>query len=104
MGGPRGGSDVWQTQGLETPVFGSVAMIGLTGEFSDVWQGKDLEDTELGRVRNRLKTKNGIGGFLCMIRLQESTWDGRKDIEGVRRTAWRVRMVRRALRNRAKST
>ena len=37
---------MWQTQGLETLVFGSVAMIGLTGEFSDVWQGKDLGDRE----------------------------------------------------------
>ncbi len=43
---PRGGSDVWQTRDLETPVFGSVAMIGLTGEFSDVWQGKELGDRE----------------------------------------------------------
>ena len=43
---PGGVSDVWQTQGLETLVFGSVAMIGLTGEFSDVWQGKDLGDRE----------------------------------------------------------
>jgi len=34
---------VWQTQGLETGVFGSVAILGLTGEFSDVWQGKELE-------------------------------------------------------------
>jgi hypothetical protein len=40
---PRGVSDVWQTLGLETPVFGSVAILGLTGEFSDVWQGKELE-------------------------------------------------------------
>jgi len=39
---PRGVSDVWQIQDLERYVFGSVAMIGLTGEFSDVWQGKDL--------------------------------------------------------------
>jgi len=39
---PGGMSDVWQIQGLERCVFGSVAMIGLTGEFSDLWQGKDL--------------------------------------------------------------
>ena len=38
----RGVSDVWQTQGLETRVFGSVAILGLRGEFSDVWQGKEL--------------------------------------------------------------
>jgi hypothetical protein len=40
---PRGGSEVWQVLGLETAVFGSVAILGLTGEFSDVWQGKELE-------------------------------------------------------------
>ena len=42
--GPRGVLEVWQTLGLETPVFGSVALLGLTGEFSDVWQGKELGD------------------------------------------------------------
>src|SRR2546422_11651239 len=35
-------SDVWQIQGLETCVFGSVAMAGLTGEFLDLWQAKEL--------------------------------------------------------------
>ena len=40
---PRGVSEVWQTQGLETGVFGSVAIARLTGEFSDLWQGKELE-------------------------------------------------------------
>jgi hypothetical protein len=39
-----GGSDVWQTLGLETVVFGSVAILGLTGEFADVWQIKKLGD------------------------------------------------------------
>jgi len=43
---PRGVSEVWQTQGLEIGVFGSVAVAGLMGEFSDVWQGKDLGDGE----------------------------------------------------------
>src|SRR5260370_28591883 len=41
---PQGVSYVWQTLGLETPVFGSVAILGLTGEFSDVWQRKELGD------------------------------------------------------------
>ncbi len=70
---PRGVSDVWQTQGLETDVFESVAMAGLTGEFSDLWQGKELEKRKEGNT-------------------------GRKDTEGVRRTAWRASMVRRALK------
>ena len=50
--GPRGVLDVWQTLGLETPVFGSVAILGLTGEFSDVWQIKKLGDGKQG-VRDR---------------------------------------------------
>ncbi len=39
---PPGVSDVWQTRGLETRVFGSVAIVGLTGRFSEVWQGREL--------------------------------------------------------------
>ncbi len=45
-GTPPGASDVWQTQGLEAPVFGSVAIFGLRGEFSDVWQMNELGDRE----------------------------------------------------------
>jgi hypothetical protein len=41
---PRGVSEVWQGKGLREDVFGSVAMAGLTGEFLEVWQGKDLEN------------------------------------------------------------
>jgi len=48
-------------------------MAGLTGEFSDLWQGKELEKRKEGNT-------------------------GRKDTEGVRRTAWRASMVRRALK------
>src|SRR6184192_4463037 len=36
------GSQVWQTQGLQERIFGSVAMIGVTGEFSEVWQIQEL--------------------------------------------------------------
>jgi len=43
---PWGVSDVWQMQDLERCVFGSVAIVGVTREFSDVWQGKDLGDEE----------------------------------------------------------
>ena len=64
-----------------------------TRQFSQEWQTKDLEDTELGRVRNRLKTKDGIGGSLCAIRLQERKKTRRKDIEEVRGTAWRANIV-----------
>ncbi len=39
-----------QTQGLEARPFGSVAMIGLTGEFSEVWQGKELGDGKVERL------------------------------------------------------
>ncbi len=44
---PRGVSEVWQMQDLETSVFGSVAMVGLTGEFSEVWQRKHLRDGDV---------------------------------------------------------
>ena len=40
---PGGVSDVWQTKDLQNSDFGSVASKGLTGEFSDLWQIKDLE-------------------------------------------------------------
>ena len=39
---PRGVSDVWQAKDLREGVFGSVAMIGVTGDFLEVWQGKGL--------------------------------------------------------------
>ena len=41
MDGGRG-SQVWQTQDLREGVLGSVAMIGVTGEFSEVWQIQEL--------------------------------------------------------------
>jgi hypothetical protein len=46
---------VWQIQDLEKGVFGSVAIPGLTGEFSEVWQGKNLGNGAL--MRNRLKVE-----------------------------------------------
>ena len=33
---------MWQTQDLQERVFGSEAMIGVTGDFSEVWQIQDL--------------------------------------------------------------
>src|SRR6184192_2671826 len=41
-GGGGRGSQVWQTQDLQERVLGSVAMIRLTGVFSEVWQIQDL--------------------------------------------------------------
>jgi hypothetical protein len=46
-------SYVWQILSIETRVFGSVAILGLTGDFPDVWQVKDLGvgESEIG-IRN----------------------------------------------------
>jgi hypothetical protein len=72
---------VWQGKDLRKGVFGSVAMIGLAGEFSEVWQGKNLGGAK------------GVGGAIC---LQERERTGRKDIGGLRGTAGREDMVRGA--------
>jgi len=54
---------VWQTQGLETRIFGSVAILGLTGDFADVWQGKDLGDRGQGiGVRPEKESRDRRGG------------------------------------------
>ena len=45
--------DVWQTKDLWEGVFGSVAMIGLTGEFSEVWQIKGLAEERWNITRSR---------------------------------------------------
>ena len=51
---------MWQTVGLETRVFGSVAILGLTGEFSEVWQIKELRDKGQGTgVRPEKKSRDG---------------------------------------------
>ena len=52
---------MWQTKGLRDGVFGSVAMIGLTGEFLEVWQAKDLEEERWhGRTFERLENPSGM--------------------------------------------
>jgi hypothetical protein len=33
---------MWQTEGLERDIFGSVAIVGLKSAFSDVWQIRKL--------------------------------------------------------------
>jgi hypothetical protein len=38
---------MWQTKGLKEGDFGSVARKELTGEFSNVWQGKDLGNSDI---------------------------------------------------------
>jgi len=52
-GGPPGVSDVWQAKDLRKGDFGSVAMIGLTGEISEVWQMKELEERRSERHRGK---------------------------------------------------
>jgi hypothetical protein len=49
MEAPPGVSDVWQAKDLRKGDFGSVAMIGLTGEILEVWQMKELEERGFGR-------------------------------------------------------
>ena len=50
---PRAASYVWQILSIETRVFESVAILGLAGDFPDVWQVKDLGggESEIG-IRN----------------------------------------------------
>ncbi len=69
---PRGASEVWQTQDLGRCVFGSVAIVALTGEFSDVWQSKKLGENGKNVERfwrlecwgaNAPQTRRGRGGF-----------------------------------------
>ncbi len=52
---------MWQAKDLRERVFGIVAMIGLTGEFSEVWQGKELGDEgdPFRQGRNVPSTPNG---------------------------------------------
>jgi hypothetical protein len=45
---------VWQAKDLESGIFGSVAMGGLTGEFSEVWQGRDLKNERYGSNKVRM--------------------------------------------------
>jgi len=59
--GPGGVSDVWQIQDLERGVFGSVAIPGLTGEFSEVWQEKNLGNGTLVRERFKVEAEKRKG-------------------------------------------
>ncbi len=70
---PRGVSQVWQGEGLETRAFGSVAMLGLTSEFSDVWQVIDLvlRGEEIG-IRHGTQLKGGQS-CLATIMWKDST-------------------------------
>jgi len=72
-------------QDLERDTFGSVAMAGLTGVFSDLWQGKELGDRE--RREDRLpalflkrcdsKRVRGWGSANDMIPLELGHWERR---------------------------
>jgi len=56
-----GVSDVWQIQDLERGVFGSVAIPGLTGEFSEVRQEKNLGNGTLVRERSKVEEEKRKG-------------------------------------------
>jgi len=58
---PGGVSDVWQIQDLEKGVSGSVAAPRLTGEFSEVWQGKNLGNGTLMRRRSKVEGEKRKG-------------------------------------------
>jgi hypothetical protein len=61
-----GGSYVWQPLGLETVIFGSVAILGLTGEFLHVWQIEKFGDRESGvGVRGEKETRGRRGWNLA---------------------------------------
>ena len=67
MGEGGRGSQVWQTQDLRERVFGSVAMIGVTGDFSEVWQIQDLatfsRKARVGEGGVRRAARRGRMGF-----------------------------------------
>ncbi len=83
---------MWQAKGLREGIFGSVAMAGLTDEFSEVWQGKNLGNREVESLKLKVKKRE------AQLALRGGWRRRRKDIEEVRRTLWRASMVRRAQR------
>src|SRR6266568_2373923 len=79
---PWGVSDVWQMQDLERCVFGSVAMVGLTGAFSDLWQRKELGNpSRQGRNLRSASLRAGRGRGIGLLR-------GRKKMRD--RRGWRL--------------
>jgi len=44
---------VWQAKNLRKGDFGSVAIVGLTGEILDLWQIKELEERGSGKLWDR---------------------------------------------------
>jgi len=74
---------VWQTQGLQERIFGSVAMIGVTGEFSEVWQIQELatfwrkagdgeEGVRSAARRGRMGLASGTGYRQSRVRIAEA--------------------------------
>jgi hypothetical protein len=47
---------VWQAKDLRDAVFGSVAIIRLTGGFSEVWQGKEISENVGKPMGNEVKS------------------------------------------------
>jgi len=66
---PLGVSYVWQTKGLREGVFGSVAMIRVTGDFSEVWQGKGLAtlSRKVGFWEPGMRRTAGRGRMRCRV-------------------------------------
>jgi hypothetical protein len=62
-------SDVWQTKDFKSSEFGSVAGKGVTGDFSEVWQGKGVDaNGSTSPVRNEwLMTREDGAGKYCAI-------------------------------------
>ncbi len=81
---PRGVSEVWQIQGLERCVFGSVAMAGVTGEFSEVWQGRIFGSVARKGCRNLglAPGNEGVGDVAMLCRVGEVGGLARANIDG----------------------
>ena len=77
------GSQVWQGKDLREGVFGSVAMIGVTGDFSEVWQIQELatfwrkagdgeEGVRSAARRGRMGLASGTGYRQSRVRIAEA--------------------------------
>src|SRR5438874_2530659 len=96
MGGGGRGSQVWQTQDLRERIFGSVAMIGVTGDFSEVWQIQELAtfwgnaEVREGGVRSAARRERRKGMILEGGALRRS---GRSEPSGERASEPRLGWV-----------
>src|SRR5437762_9985110 len=83
MSGMPPSVQVWQTQDLQERVFGSVAMIGVTGAFSEVWQIQDLatfwKKAGVGEERVRSAARRGLMAKIRAGYLAKATAASRED-------------------------